>query len=117
MYAQNARSRWHRAIICIYEDVFFGGGGEGLFLLFALKYKFYYLDEPLVVMREHAKNAGKRVKSNTNAHNHLMKRILGHKELPKDAIPHIQKHSSYFKMNTACGFPIETDSKNNLFPL
>ena len=83
------------------EDVFFGGGGEGLFLLFALKYKFYYLDEPLVVMREHAKNAGKRVKSNTNAHNHLIKRILGHKELPKDAIPHIQKHSSYFKMNTA----------------
>mgnify|MGYP005989123035 CR=1 FL=1 len=82
------------------EDVFFGGG-EGLFLFFSLRYQFYYLDEPLVVMREHKKNAGKRVKSNTDTHNVLMTKLIHHKEVPTESIPHIHKHLSYFKMNTA----------------
>jgi glycosyltransferase involved in cell wall biosynthesis len=82
------------------EEVFFGGG-EGLFLFFALRYQFYYFDEALVVMRNHEKNAGKRVKSNTDAHNKLMTRLIHHKEVHSESIPHIQKHSSYFKMNTA----------------
>ena len=82
------------------EEVFFGGG-EGLFLFFALRYQFYYFDEALVVMRNHEKNAGKRVKSNTDAHNKLMTRLIHHKEVQSESIPHIQKHSSYFKMNTA----------------
>jgi glycosyltransferase involved in cell wall biosynthesis len=82
------------------EDVFFGGG-EGLFLLFALRYQFYYFDEPLVVMREHEKNAGKRVKSNTDTHNALMTKLIHHKEVRSESIPVIQKHSSYFKMNVA----------------
>ena len=82
------------------EEVFFGGG-EGLFLFFALRYQFYYFDEALVVMRNHEKNAGKRVKSNTDAHNKLMTRLIHHKEVRSESIQHIQKHSSYFKMNTA----------------
>ena len=82
------------------EEVFFGGG-EGLFLLFALRYQFYYFDEPLVVMREHEKNAGKRVKSNTDAHHVFMTKLIHHKEVRSESIPYIQKHLSYFKMNAA----------------
>lgn len=39
--------------------------GESIFLRFAITHKFHYLDEPLVVMREHRKNMGKAVLRNT----------------------------------------------------
>lgn len=45
-----------------YEDVMIEG--EAIFLRFALTWLFDYLDEPLVVMREHERNAGKAIKRN-----------------------------------------------------
>lgn len=39
--------------------------GESVFLRFAITHKFHYLDEPLVVMREHRQNMGKAVLRNT----------------------------------------------------
>lgn len=45
-----------------HEDVF--AEGETIFLRFALYFKFFYLDEPLSVMREHDFNVGKAIKVN-----------------------------------------------------
>ena len=40
-----------------YEDIFFQG--EAIFFHIALRYKFAYVAEPLVMMRDHARNMGK----------------------------------------------------------
>lgn len=45
------------------EDLF--AEGEGIYLRFALRYRFQYLAEPLTVMREHAGNIGKVIPKNT----------------------------------------------------
>jgi glycosyltransferase involved in cell wall biosynthesis len=45
-----------------HEDVF--AEAETIFLRFALYFKFFYLDEPLSVMREHDLNIGKAIKVN-----------------------------------------------------
>jgi len=68
--------------------------GEGVFFRFALKYKFYYVDEPLVVMREHDKNMGKAIIKNGEVHSYCMRKIAEHPEFPIEYTKFLRKHES-----------------------
>ena len=78
-----------------YENLFMEG--ESLFYRFAMKYKFFYLDEPLVVMRYHESNTGKAIKRNTLSNDYVLESLPKFKEFPKKYLPNLIKHSSYFK--------------------
>ena len=62
------------------EDLFVEG--ESINLRFALTFKFHYLDEPLVVMREHDTNIGKAVKANLDRLMIVLDRLETNKDLP-----------------------------------
>jgi glycosyltransferase involved in cell wall biosynthesis len=81
------------------EDIFFGG--EGLFLKFSMRYKLYLLDEPLVVMREHNFNAGKKLKDNIEMHHLQITRLMDHPHFPLTCKSKAKKNLSYFKINVA----------------
>lgn len=57
---------------------------EAIFLRIAMTYKFQYLDEPLVVMREHMSNMGKAIKKNREYGLYLMDKLLQEPDLPAD---------------------------------
>ena len=57
---------------------------EAIFLRIAMTYKFQYLDEPLVVMREHLSNMGKAIKKNRGYGLYLMEKLLEEPDLPND---------------------------------
>ena len=65
-----------------YEDLFIEG--EGIFLRFALRTRFQYLAEPLVVMREHPANRGKAYERNTASTVVVLGRIARDPDLPAD---------------------------------
>lgn len=67
------------------EDLFVEG--ESINLRFALTFKFYYLDEPLVVMREHDSNIGKAIKANVARLMIVLDRLERHPALPPSALP------------------------------
>jgi alpha-1,3-rhamnosyltransferase len=68
--------------------------GEGVFFRFALRYKFFYLDEPLVVMREHKTNMGKAIIKNGDVHSFCMKKIAEDPDFPIEFIKPLKKHES-----------------------
>ena len=68
--------------------------GEGVFFRFAMKYKFYYVDEPLVVMREHEKNMGKAIIKNGDVHSFCMNKIAEHPDFPIEYTGSLRKHES-----------------------
>ena len=62
------------------EDLFVEG--ESINLRLAMTFKFAYLDEPLVVMREHSTNIGKAVKANLDRLMIVLDRLEQHPDLP-----------------------------------
>lgn len=68
--------------------------GEGVFFRFAMKYKFFYIAEPLVVMREHEKNMGKVIIKNGEVHSFCMDRIVEHPDFPLEFTKSLRKHES-----------------------
>ena len=67
-----------------YEDLF--TEGESIYMKFALSYKFYLLDEPLVVMREHDQNARWYSKRNIEIQDACLERLIDFKEFPADCL-------------------------------
>lgn len=68
--------------------------GENLFFRFAIKYKFYYLEKPLVVMVDHENNLGKNLIGNLNLHNLSMDQLRENKEFPSKYLNDLNKHHS-----------------------
>lgn len=64
-----------------YEDVF--AEGETIFLRFAVYFKFFYLDEPMSVMREHDLNVGKAIKVNIAISLDLLDRLAREPGFPR----------------------------------
>lgn len=56
--------------------------GESIYLRIALSEKFFYLDEPLVVMRDHASNIGKALKKNRETVLEVLRNLETEKEFP-----------------------------------
>lgn len=67
------------------EDLF--NEGEAIFLRFALSYKFRYMEEPLVVMREHGSNMGKAIKKNAVIGLLLLDKLSQEPEFPPRLVP------------------------------
>jgi len=65
-----------------YEDIF--AEGEGIYFRLAMTYKFFYLDEPLCVNRDHMNNAGKAIKRNAEMTMRMLERLEAHPDLPPD---------------------------------
>jgi len=65
------------------EDLFVEG--ESINLRFAMTFKFFLLDEPLVVMREHDTNIGKAIPANVDRLMIVLDRLERHPDLPPPA--------------------------------
>ena len=65
--------------------------GEDRYLFIALRYRFAYLDEPLVVMREHADNLGKAYLRNYECALHVLAALERTPELPAALRPEIAR--------------------------
>lgn len=63
-----------------HEDLF--GEWEAIFARFAIRYAFHYLEEPLVVMRDHDHNAGKAMRHNVDRAMLLLDRLLREPDFP-----------------------------------
>lgn len=63
-----------------HDDLF--GEWEAIFLRLALRTRFHYLAEPLVVMRDHGRNSGKETEPNVERAMILLDRLLGEPDLP-----------------------------------
>lgn len=70
------------------EEVFVEG--EHVYWRYALGYKFFYLDEPLVVMRDHESNIGKATRANVERLLFLMERLERSPEFPASHLRHLQ---------------------------
>lgn len=62
-----------------YEDIF--AEGEAIFFRIALTFKFYFHEEPLAVLRDHANNAGKAVRWNAEMTQNTLDRLERHEDL------------------------------------
>lgn len=65
------------------EDLFVEG--ESINLRFAMTFKFFYLGEPVAVMREHDTNIGKALKANVDRLMIVLDRLEAHPDLPRSA--------------------------------
>ena len=65
--------------------------GESLYLKIALGYKFYYLDEPLSVMRKHEKNLGWYSKRNMEILDICLERLKDFEEFPNHYLESLSK--------------------------
>jgi alpha-1,3-rhamnosyltransferase len=70
------------------EDLFIEG--ESINLRFAMTFKFQYLDEPLVVMREHETNIGKAIKANIDWMTIILDKLEKSADLPPSAAPAVR---------------------------
>jgi len=64
--------------------------GEGLFLKIAMKYKFYFLDGPVLVMREHARNERYAGRRNCEINQTVFTRLMELPEFPKEYIKYVR---------------------------
>lgn len=71
-----------------YEDLFFEG--ESIYFRIAMKYKFYFIDEPLVVMREHDRNSRFAAKENAAIGQTVLDRLSVHPDFPKTHLPYLR---------------------------
>ena len=83
-----------------YEDLF--TEGEGQFMRIAMKYKFYYIDEPLAVMRTHDWNMRFVSKRNAEVAKVQMDKLAKHPDFPKEYILDFQ--ALYSQMFRECGW-------------
>lgn len=70
------------------EDVFVEG--EHVYWRYALSYSFFYLDEALVVMRDHESNIGKATRANVERLLVLMEKLESSPEFPASHLPHLR---------------------------
>jgi glycosyltransferase involved in cell wall biosynthesis len=82
-----------------YEEIF--TEGEGLFLKFALEYKFYYHQNPEVVMRYHDNNMGKAILKNNKIYVYGLERIQTFKNFPSSLISNANQSIAFQQFNTA----------------
>jgi hypothetical protein len=64
-----------------YEDVF--AEGEAIYYRLAMTYKFSFLDEPVVVMRDHGANRGKAIRRNAEMTFLAFDRLEAHPDFPE----------------------------------
>lgn len=64
-----------------YDDLF--AEGEAVFLRIAMTGKFHFVDEPLVVMRDHEHNIGKAIRRNVDNFMEVLDRIERHPDFPR----------------------------------
>ncbi len=76
----------------LYEDMF--SEGESLYWRIATRYKFFYSDIPLVVMRFHEKNMGKAIKRNMEMHLQCLDRLIIYEYFPDDALEYYKRYRS-----------------------
>jgi glycosyltransferase involved in cell wall biosynthesis len=70
------------------EEVFVEG--EHVYWRYALSYDFFYLDEPLVVMRDHESNIGKATRANVERMLLLMDELGSSPEFPRSHLPYLR---------------------------
>jgi len=83
----------------LYEDMF--SEGESLYWRIATKYKFFYSDDPLVVMRYHNKNMGKAIKKNMEMHLICLERLEASDGFPPRSITLLRKYKSQIIFSNA----------------
>ena len=83
----------------LYEDIF--SEGESIYWRIALKYKFFYSDIPLVVMRYHEKNMGKAIKKNMEMHLICLDRLSASEDFPTEAILPLKEYRSNIVFSNA----------------
>jgi glycosyltransferase involved in cell wall biosynthesis len=76
-----------------HEDLF--TEGETIYYRIAMRYKFFYLDEPLVVMREHDRNMRFANKRTTLLLDELLMRLSQDAEFPTQSLPALYKFWGY----------------------
>ena len=83
----------------LYEDMF--SEGESIYWRIATKYKFFYSEFPLVVMRFHEKNMGKAIKKNMDMHLVCLERLFNDKNFPANASQSYSKYKSNIIISNA----------------
>lgn len=83
----------------LYEDMF--SEGESVYWRIATKYKFFYSDTPLVVMRYHSKNMGKTIRRNMDMHLTCLDRLQDSTYFTNDFIPHLNYYKSHIIFSNA----------------
>ncbi|MHA6280394.1 glycosyltransferase family 2 protein [Salinimicrobium sp. CAU 1759] len=58
--------------------------GEAIYFKIAMRYKFDYVDEPLVVMRDHSGNIGKEIHTMLEDNINARKELFSHPDFPED---------------------------------
>lgn len=64
------------------EDIF--AEGEAIFFKIAMRYRFHYIDKPLVVLRDHLSNAGKATRRNADMAMKSLERLENHPDFPAE---------------------------------
>ena len=65
------------------EDLFVEG--ESLYLRVAMRFKFFYLDDPVAVMSDHESNIGKAIKANVSRLMTVLDRLKRHPDFPRSS--------------------------------
>jgi glycosyltransferase involved in cell wall biosynthesis len=84
---------------CVLEDPFdeeVFAEGENIYFRLALTWKFQFLPEPLVVMREHAGNLGKAIKPNKDVAIRLLDKLLADPRFPDDCREAVSRYRGRF---------------------
>lgn len=68
--------------------------GEAIFFRIAMSYQFDYLDLPLAVNRDHARNAGKDIKANTQIAVASLETLGSHNDFPPHLLPTLKKYQA-----------------------
>ena len=77
-----------------HEDLFFEG--ESIYWRIAMTYKFQYLDEPLVVMREHPGNRGRAIKLNAKMVLTVFEKLSQEPDFPRDLVVDLDRFRGNF---------------------
>jgi glycosyltransferase involved in cell wall biosynthesis len=92
-----------------HEDVF--TEGEAIFFRIAMKYKFLYINEPLVVMRDSGNNARYAGKENSEYFEIVLNKLDKHKDFPQEHLLFYKKFKGItFRNNAWQNIRLGTDS-------
>lgn len=73
--------------------------GEVLYIHLAISFKFFFLNQPLVVMSEHESRLGKAFKRNLYTHSRSMQRLINASNLSPENCRKVYRHLSELKIN------------------
>jgi glycosyltransferase involved in cell wall biosynthesis len=80
-----------------HEDVF--AETEAIFFRIALSHKFFFLDEPLTVSRDHLNNAGKAIECNAELIFETLKKLKELPEFPVEYLPYMSQYKATLLRN------------------